>query len=149
MVREILKLGIELVPKSAWNRSLHDRMKRSSWDSLRAGVLATQGNRCAVCRSESKLSCHEAWEYDDENKIQKLIGFKAVCTLCHHVTHFGKAKLLAAEGRIDLAAVVSHFMAVNGASRETFEAHRTTRSGFGASGHDMNGRRILVLGPVS
>jgi hypothetical protein len=99
-------------------------MKRSAWNSLRTGVLAGQGNRCGVCRSESKLSCHEAWEYDDENKIQRLGGFEAVCALCHHVTHFGKAKLLSADRRIDLEAVINHFMTVNGTSRETFEAHR-------------------------
>ena len=90
MAGDDLSLRIELVPKAAWNRSLHDRMKRSSWDAIRKDVLASQGEACAICLSQVKLSCHEVWVYDDVNKIQKLVGFKAVCVLCHHVMHFWK-----------------------------------------------------------
>ena len=42
-----------------------------------------------------------------------------------NTTHFGKAKLLADQGRIDLNAVIAHFMKVNGVDLEVFEAHRT------------------------
>jgi hypothetical protein len=124
MPSQTLKLKIELVPKESWNRSLHDRMPRSAWDRLRRQVFADQGNVCAICRAEEPLSCHEVWEYDDVSHVQKLVGFQGVCHLCHHLTHFGNAKLLAAQGHVDLNAVVDHFMKVNGVDRKVFESHR-------------------------
>lgn len=48
---------------------------------------------CSSCEksvSES-LHLHEKWEFDDENFIQKLVGFVAVCEDCHNAIHFGRS----------------------------------------------------------
>jgi len=70
------------------------------------------------------LNCHEIWEYDDQNHIQKLASFIALCDLCHYVKHIGLAGILAIKGELDYERVVEHFMKVNGCDRETFEEHR-------------------------
>jgi hypothetical protein len=125
MTAQSLKLRIDLVPSTCWYRSLREQMQRSRWDALRKRVYADQGHICAICGIGGRLNCHEVWEYDDERHIQRLVGFQAVCNLCHHTTHFGKAELLAGEGRIDLNAVIEHFMKVNSVGREIFENHKT------------------------
>ena len=79
----------------------------------------------AACAAAGRLNCHEAWSYDEERRIQKLMGFHAVCNMCHHVTHFGLAQILARQGHLDLEAVVKHFLKVNDVERERFEAHKT------------------------
>ncbi len=119
-----LRLKIELVPESCWNKSLHDRIGRSAWNDLRKTVFADQGHVCATCGAGGQLSCHEVWSYDDVHHVQKLVRFQGVCRLCHHVIHFGKAKLLAAQGHVDLNAVIDHFNKVNCVDRVAFEAHR-------------------------
>lgn len=125
MTASALTLRIELVPSTCWYKSLREQMPRAQWDKLRKKVYADQNNVCAICAAADRLNCHEVWEYDDARRIQRLLGFQAVCSLCHHVTHFGKATLLVKDGRLDLNALTEHFMRVNGVDREVFEAHRT------------------------
>src|SRR5262245_45312047 len=125
MQHETLKLMIDLVPKTCWHKNLREQIRRSQWDKLRQKVFADQGNVCRICGSGGKLNCHEAWEYDEERLVQKLTGFHAVCGMCHHVTHFGMATILAAKGQLDLDAVIAHFMRVNGVDRDVFETHKT------------------------
>jgi hypothetical protein len=65
------------------------------------------------------------WQYDDARSVQLLLGFRAVCGLCHHLMHFGLAQQLAEKGHLDLQAVIAHFTKVNGVGRAEFRAHRT------------------------
>ena len=118
-----LKLVIDLVPQTCWYKSLYKQMRRSQWDQLRKKVYAAQEHRCAVCGAGGKLNCHELWEYDEDRRVQRLTGFRAVCSMCHHVTHFGRARMLAAQGQLDLEVLIEHFMKVNGVSRADFESH--------------------------
>ncbi len=37
------------------------------------------------------MHCHEIWEYDDERKVQKLVGYKILCERCHLAHHLGFA----------------------------------------------------------
>src|SRR5437763_1306550 len=120
-----LKLHIDLVPETCWHKNLRKQMKKSQWDKLRKKVYADQGNTCCVCGASGRLNCHESWSYDDERHIQKLAGFHAVCGMCHHVTHYGLAQVLASQGHLDLEAVIEHFLRVNGVGREEFETHKT------------------------
>lgn len=120
-----LKLSIDLVPKTSWYKNLRKQMKQSQWNKLRKKVYAEQGNVCAICGEGGRLNCHEVWSYDEAKHIQKLIGFSAVCNMCHHVTHVGMAQTLASKGHLNLNAVVEHFMKVNGTNQKVFEKHKT------------------------
>ena len=119
-----LKLKIELVPETSWYNNLRNSMDRKDWDRIRKQTYADYQHRCGICGDESKLNCHEIWEYDDKNHIQKLVGFIALCDYCHHVKHIGLADILAKRGELDYQKVVEHFMKVNSCSENTFIKHR-------------------------
>jgi hypothetical protein len=70
------------------------------------------------------MNCHERWAYDDDTHVQTLLGFIALCSLCHHVKHMDLAAILAAEGELDYEEVIAHFMRVNECDHVTVEAHR-------------------------
>ncbi len=125
MQHETLKLTIDLVPKTCWYTNLRKLMRDSQWDKLRKKVYADAGHLCQICGTGGRLNCHEIWQYDDERRVQKLTGFQALCNMCNFVKHFGMAGMLASQGKLDLAAVIQHFLKVNGVSRELFEAHET------------------------
>jgi len=119
-----LKLEIELVPKTSWYNNLRKYMDRKDWDRIRKQTYANYENKCGICGDEGRLNCHEIWKYDDKNHIQKLVGFIALCDLCHHVKHIGLAGILARRGELDYEKVIEHFMKVNNCSKRTFENHR-------------------------
>ena len=125
MKSPLLRLKIELVPKTCFGANLRQKLSRSQWDKIRTKAYADQGNVCKICGSDKRLNCHEIWAFDEENHLQKLLGFEAVCGMCHHVIHYGRSQQLAETGQLDLAAVEAHFLKVNGVDRMTFEAHKT------------------------
>jgi hypothetical protein len=116
-----VELTIELVPRSVWDTNLRKLLPAPEWDRIRKCVYAESGYRCGICGAAGRLSCHERWEYDDERGVQKLLGFIALCHLCHLVKHLVLAGNLAHQGRLDYEAVVQHFMKVNRCDRATFE----------------------------
>lgn len=119
-----LRLTIEMVPKTSWYENLRKLLPKSEWDRLRKSVYAQYDHRCAICYSEGRLHCHELWLYDDTRHIQKLVGFVALCPLCHQVKHLGFATMMAESGRLDFERVVQHFMRVNRCSRADFEVFK-------------------------
>lgn len=119
-----LVLTIELVPRPCWYSNLRQNMTRAAWDTLRRQVYREGGFRCGVCGAKGVLHCHERWEYDDTNHIQRLAGFIALCEWCHHVKHIGHAGILAAEGKLDMDRVIAHFKVVNNCDHTAFLAHR-------------------------
>ena len=120
-----LKLKIELVPSTSWYNNLRNKMDKRDWEQLRKKTYGSYGHQCGICDTrEGRLNCHEIWEYDDKEHIQKLIGFIALCGLCHHVKHIGLAGILAEKGQLDYDKVIEHFMKVNGCDRHTFLAHK-------------------------
>lgn len=122
--KQQLRLTIELVPSTSWYNNLRKVIPKSEWDKLRKRVYAKYGHRCGICGTDSsRLNCHEIWEYDDHTHVQRLVGFIALCDLCHHVKHIGLAGVLASQGKLDYEKVVEHFMKVNGCDRKTFEEH--------------------------
>jgi hypothetical protein len=122
-----LRLTIELIPKPLWETNLRTQIGRAGWDRIRHAAYADSGNRCAICGAEGRLECHERWEYDDAAHVQKLVGFLALCVQCHQVKHFGRSVMVAKEGRLDLEAVMLHFMTVNGCDRAALVAHRKAK----------------------
>lgn len=122
----MLKLKIELVPSTVWFSSLYRLLPKDVWDQIRTENIGTHGRKCHICgETEGRMNLHEIWEYDDENHIQKLIGFQLLCGLCHHVKHIGLAGILAKKGKLDYDSVVRHYCKVNGCSVEEFEAHHS------------------------
>ncbi|MFQ5796840.1 MAG: HNH endonuclease [Candidatus Bipolaricaulia bacterium] len=119
-----LKLTIELVPSTSWYNNLRKYTSKKDWDKIRKRIYAEYGHRCGICGAEGRLNCHEIWEYDNKKHMQKLIGFIALCDMCHHVKHIGLAGILASEGKLDYGKVVEHFMRVNKCNEKTFEEHR-------------------------
>ena len=113
-----------MVPRTSWYVNLRKMLPRAEWDRLRKRVYAQYGHRCAICKGQGRLSCHEIWQYDDTSHIQRLAGFAALCSPCHHIKHLGFATGLAEAGRLDFERLIRHFMRVNGCSREAFEAQQ-------------------------
>ena len=121
-----LKLTIDLIPKTSWYRNLRTIVGRRRWDGIRRQVYAAHDHRCAICGAEGQLNCHEIWCHDDDHGIQELVGFTALCNMCHHVKHFGQSQILAAQGHLDIEKVVEHFMRVNQCDRDAFDTHVRT-----------------------
>jgi hypothetical protein len=114
------RLTPDLVPETSWAKNLRKMIPRSEWDTIRKGVYAQQGHRCGICGKAAKLECHESWEYDDAEHVQRLGGFIALCSMCHHVKHLGMAGVLAGEGKLDMRTVIVHFIAINQCDRAAF-----------------------------
>ena len=118
------KLEIELVPATVWFSSLYRILPKKVWNQIRAELIEKHGRKCHICgETEGRMSMHEIWEYDDNNHIQKLVGFQLLCNLCHHVKHIGLAEILASQGKLDYNEVVNHFCKVNNCSLENFKIH--------------------------
>ena len=120
-----LKLSIDLVPKTGWYSNLYRQIPRSKWNKLLKQVYTEAGQACQICVAKGRLNCYEVWEYDGKKFTQKLKGFVALCSMCHHVKHFGLSQILASKGWLDLDAVVDHFCKVNKVSLKVFDAHKT------------------------
>jgi hypothetical protein len=119
-----LKLSIELVPEPCWYNNMRKVLPSTEWDKIRRQVYHDYRHSCGICGAhDTRLSCHEIWEYDDELHIQRLKGFIALCALCHHVKHIGYAGLLASEGKLDMQLVIRHFCQVNECSADAFTRH--------------------------
>jgi hypothetical protein len=43
-------------------------------------------------RRRRHLECHEDWEYDETAHIQRLARLVALCSLCHQVKHWPRAR---------------------------------------------------------
>jgi len=91
-------LTIELIPKTCWFSSVRTTVKKKEWDKIRFISYESANNKCEICGDIGKnqgynhnVECHEIWEYDDENKIQKLVGLISLCPTCHQVKHIGRA----------------------------------------------------------
>ncbi len=118
-----LKLTIELVPETSFYNNVRSVVSSRQWDIIRKGSYQESENKCAICGASGRLNCHEIWEYDDTKHIQHLKGFKALCTNCHNIKHFGLAHLHASEGRFDINLLIQHFCKVNNCTKKTFEEH--------------------------
>ena len=104
-------LTLELVPKTLWYKNLRSVLPKSIWDKLRKNCYEKANHHCEVCDGQGKIhkvECNEIWEYDDQNKVQKLVGLVALCELCHKVKHLGLTEL---QGQKEIA--LRHMAAVN------------------------------------
>ena len=123
--KNAIKLEIELVPSSAWWKNLRAKITEKEWDMIRHETYLKYGYMCGICGSKGRMNCHELWKYNDISHVQKLVGFIALCDMCHHVKHIGLAGILASEGKLDYGEVVRHFMRVNSCTSADFEEHKS------------------------
>ena len=113
------KLTIELVPAQQWGDNLRSRVSRQRWDTLRRECYRKAGHRCEICGGKGRrwpVECHEVWDYDESNKIQRLVGLVALCPACHEVKHMGRSMSV---GKGDKAK--RHLMKINGWSASDVE----------------------------
>ena len=107
-----IPLTIELVPKTAWFSNVRSMVAKADWDRLRKATYRAYRYRCGVCGGVGErhpVECHEIWRYDDEKRIQQLMGLIALCPSCHEVKHMGFANI---QGRGAIAT--AHLAKVNG-----------------------------------
>ena len=87
------RLTVELVPSTSWGSNLRSVLPPAEWARLSRQVRTEAGMRCEICGGRGKhhpVECHEVWEYDDENLIQRLVRLIALCPDCHAVKHIGR-----------------------------------------------------------
>ncbi|TVY10005.1 HNH endonuclease [Paenibacillus cremeus] len=122
---EKLKLEIDLVPETSFYNNLRKVVSKETWDKLRKQTYSKYKVTCGICGAENVvLDCHEIWEYDETDLIQKLVGLIAICKPCHLIKHHGYANILAQKGELNLDELVSHFMKVNNCTKKEYESHR-------------------------
>lgn len=124
MGSHILKLTINLIPKSCWGANIREHMAKSNWNKLQKEVLKKENNTCEICGSKRKVGCHAVWQYDDKQRTQKLKGFKAICRRCRYVEHFEMSQVLALKGYLNLNDIIKHFCKVNSVSWDEFNKHK-------------------------
>lgn len=100
-----IKLTVELIPSTCHYSNVRTTVKPKEWDKIRFISYEAAGHKCEVCNETGKeqgykhnVECHEIWEYDDINKIQKLSGLISLCPTCHQVKHIGRAIAIGNQG---------------------------------------------------
>lgn len=99
-------LTCELVPKTCWYSNVRDHVKQSQWDKIRNWCYARADFRCEICGDtginqgrKHRCEAHEIWDYNDEAKVQTLVGLISLCPRCHEVKHYGRATILGNDKR--------------------------------------------------
>ncbi len=106
-----MKLTIELVPRTAWFSNLRKELTKEWWDRLRRDTYQAAGYECEICGGKGPkwpVECHEKWAYNDQEKIQTLLGLIALCPSCHQVKHIGLANV---HGKLEQAT--THLIRIN------------------------------------
>lgn len=106
-------LSVQLIPPNSWQRNVRAIVACETWEELRwhfcarryappsVGLEACRRPvpdqlQCTYCKTEhQELHLHEQWEYDDEHRIQRLVGLVPICPECHLATHMGYANAMA------------------------------------------------------
>lgn len=125
------KLAVDLIPAQAWGRNVRAVVSDVTWGDLRRKFGAifdpyinypnpTAPIICNGCGNEftANLHLHEVWEFDDDNLVQQLVKFIAVCEDCHNAIHIGRSNKV---GLGDSA--MAHLKDVNGWTDLQLEKH--------------------------
>jgi 5-methylcytosine-specific restriction endonuclease McrA len=109
MAKEVqeIKLTVELIPKTCHYSNVRTSIKSSDWDKIRLYIYEKAQYKCEICGDtglkqgyKHSVECHEIWKYNDKKKIQKLIGFMALCPLCHQVKHAGRSMAMGKQNQL-------------------------------------------------
>lgn len=134
-----MNLTIESIPLSLWGVNLRDKLGPVTWARVRSDCYARAGHVCEICGDvgpKHPVECHEIWEYDGERRIQKLVGFIALCPACHEVKHYGRA---CAVGRA--AQAQRHFLKSTAAPRRKCARISRAQRRSGSRDHVPSGRK--------
>ncbi len=117
-------LFVEMIPSTSWFRNVRTAVEPRDWDRLRRLVYGRAGYLCEACgrardrEAGIEMEAHERFIYDEATRVQALRRLVCLCTLCHLVTHFGRAEVT---GRAEEA--FAHLMAVTGMTRAEAGRH--------------------------
>lgn len=95
------------------------------WSSLSKQVRQSNRFTCQYCGAKEDRSIkfythlHEVWEYDEENRIQRLKGFECLCPTCHSVHHWGLSQVRG----MDMNMLIRHACKINKCTEEQFNIH--------------------------
>ena len=127
------KLAIELIPSSCHFSNVRTMIPKKDWDTIRFSVYKNAQHKCEICGGNGidqgykhRVECHEIWDYDDENKVQKLVGLISLCVVCHQVKHIGRAMAMGRKQQCfkQLARINKWTLAqINEYIRVSFEKH--------------------------
>lgn len=111
-----MKLRPELVPKPLFGISAYRLLGRGAeWKAIRLDTLRASGNRCSVCGTGGKgLTCHESWDYDDQQRHATLVALVIHCPDCDTATHMGRAVQHGLEG-----VAIAQLCLVNGCTEDS------------------------------
>lgn len=128
ITKEPLLLTIELVPSTAWYSNVRSNVTASKWDVIRKKSYSIANHQCEICGDigqyqgvNHNVECHEIWQYNEDDKVQKLIGLISLCPFCHKTKHAGLAQMKG-EGEI----VINQLMKVNKMTRQEAEDYIVT-----------------------
>ncbi len=143
-IKPSYRLVPELVPRPLWGISAYRLLGRGrAWKTIRQAALEASDQQCSICGStETGLTCHERWDYDDRHGTATLVGFEIHCHRCDAVTHMGRA---VANGFAEEA--IATFCRVNRVTKQ--EAGKAFRSAMG-EWHRRSEKEwtITVAGPL-
>jgi 5-methylcytosine-specific restriction endonuclease McrA len=118
------RLTVDRIPTSCHCSNVRSSVSEGRWDTLRRRVYRRAGSRCVICGDVGAghpVEAHEAWEYDEAERMQRLAGMMALCPACHEAKHFDRAVRL---GRGE--QVRAHLARINGWSEDEVEEHLRT-----------------------
>jgi hypothetical protein len=115
-------LQICLIPRTTWGNNVRSHVPNTTWRAIRRDVIRRAGEKCEACESQADpLHCHEVFDFDTHQGLQRLVGLRALCPSCHGVVHIGRT--LAREGKRAFDASLEHLARVNGWTEMQTLAH--------------------------
>jgi len=105
------KLTLDLIPSSSWFENSRSNISKKEWDIIRKEVYQKANYKCEICNNKDPkhpIECHEIFEYDDKNHLQRLVRLVALCKGCHQCCHWGLWQLKGKEPKL-----YKHIMKVN------------------------------------
>lgn len=106
-----IKLTIELIPRTSFFKNVRSEVSASEWKKIKTEAYRRANYKCEICGGTGPkwpVECHEVFEYNTDDCIQKLIRLIALCPSCHEVKHIGLAQI---KGRYEKAK--KHLRKVN------------------------------------
>lgn len=88
-------------------------MSSAKWNKLKKEYQQKADHQCMICKeyvshtSGDWLELHEKYDYDFENKIQKLTGYVSICHNCHMYIHQGLLGVQLQKGQVSEGMVKS------------------------------------------